>query len=44
MQKPSDQILAASTRDTVIDLAIMVITDPGVSFLKRGRVEGWLPY
>lgn len=44
MQQPSDQVLAVSARDTVVDLTVMVVADPGVSLLKCGCIEGWLPY
>lgn len=44
LQQPPDQVLAASTRDTVVDIAIMIVAYPGVSLLERGRVEGRLPY
>lgn len=44
LQQPPDQVLTAFARETVVELAIMIVADPSVSLFECGRVEGWLPY
>lgn len=44
LQQPPDQILTVSARDTVVHFAVVIVADPRVSFLKRGRVERRLSY
>lgn len=44
LQQPSDQILAALARDTIVHLTIMIVADSGVGLFETSRIEWRLPY